>query len=164
MNDGAGSDSSAPRGVYIALLSIHGLVRGENIELGRDADTGGQVKYVVDLARQLGEHPDVHRVDLLTRRIDDKKISTDYSQRVEVLSDKANIVRIACGPRRYLRKETLWPYLGQFVENALQHFRELGQVPDVVHGHYADAGMAGSHLAALLESVLTQPPGQRSCN
>jgi len=26
----------------IALISIHGLIRGENLELGRDADTGGQ--------------------------------------------------------------------------------------------------------------------------
>lgn len=25
------------------LCSIHGLVRGENMELGRDSDTGGQV-------------------------------------------------------------------------------------------------------------------------
>ena len=33
--------------LYILLLSIHGLIRGIEIELGRDADTGGQVKYVV---------------------------------------------------------------------------------------------------------------------
>jgi hypothetical protein len=25
------------------MSSIHGLVRGENMELGRDSDTGGQV-------------------------------------------------------------------------------------------------------------------------
>lgn len=25
------------------LCSIHGLIRGENMELGRDSDTGGQV-------------------------------------------------------------------------------------------------------------------------
>lgn len=27
------------------LSSIHGLVRGENMELGRDSDTGGQVSF-----------------------------------------------------------------------------------------------------------------------
>lgn len=26
------------------LCSLHGLIRGENMELGRDSDTGGQVK------------------------------------------------------------------------------------------------------------------------
>ena len=55
-------------GLYIALISVHGLIRGEDAELGRDADTGGQVGYVLDLARALSNHPDVERVDLLTRR------------------------------------------------------------------------------------------------
>ena len=30
--------------LYVILISMHGLVRGEHMELGRDADTGGQVK------------------------------------------------------------------------------------------------------------------------
>ena len=29
--------------LYLVLVSMHGLIRGENMELGRDADTGGQV-------------------------------------------------------------------------------------------------------------------------
>ena len=32
---------------YIVLISIHGLIRSQNLELGCDADTGGQTKYVV---------------------------------------------------------------------------------------------------------------------
>ena len=50
---------------YILLLSIHGLIRGHDLELGRDADTGGQIKYVVELTRALGAHPEVEKVDLL---------------------------------------------------------------------------------------------------
>lgn len=30
--------------LYVVLSSVHGLVRGENMELGKDADTGGQVR------------------------------------------------------------------------------------------------------------------------
>lgn len=30
-------------GLYIVLISLHGLVRGQHMELGKDADTGGQV-------------------------------------------------------------------------------------------------------------------------
>ena len=30
-------------GLYLVLISLHGLVRGERMELGRDPDTGGQV-------------------------------------------------------------------------------------------------------------------------
>lgn len=35
--------SRFPR-LYIVLISLHGLVRGEKMELGRDPDTGGQVR------------------------------------------------------------------------------------------------------------------------
>ena len=136
--------------LYIMMLSVHGLVRGKDMELGRDPDTGGQVKYVVELAKKLGEHPGVAKVDLLTRLVADKNVDPGYAEPIEPLSDTANIVRISCGPRRYLRKESLWPYLEVFVDQALQYVRSMGRVPDVVHGHYADAGEAGAALAALL--------------
>ena len=32
-------------GLYIILISLHGLVRGQQMELGKDPDTGGQVKH-----------------------------------------------------------------------------------------------------------------------
>ena len=31
-------------GLYIVLISLHGLIRGAHMELGRDADTGGQAR------------------------------------------------------------------------------------------------------------------------
>nr|WP_245995140.1 HAD-IIB family hydrolase [Inmirania thermothiophila] len=134
----------------MVLISLHGLVRGHNLELGRDADTGGQIKYVVELARALAAAPEVRRVDLLTRQVIDPKVDPDYARPEEVLAPKARIVRLPFGPRRYLRKEVLWPYLDSFVDQALQHVRRVGQLPDVVHGHYADAGYAGARLAGLL--------------
>lgn len=137
-------------GRYLVLVSIHGLMRGHDLELGRDADTGGQIKYVVELARALARHPDVWRVDVLTRRVIDPKVSSDYAEPLEALDDRAFIVRLPCGPRRYLRKEVLWPYLDSFTDHALQHLRRIGRVPDVIHSHYADAGYVGSRLAALL--------------
>ena len=137
-------------GLYIMLISIHGLIRGHNMELGRDADTGGQIKYVVELAKALGEHPDVARVDLLTRQIFDKKVDADYSAPTEKLSSNVAIIRLPCGPRRYLRKEVLWPYLDIYVDNVLQHLRKSRRVPDIVHAHYADAGYVGSRLVQLL--------------
>ncbi len=138
------------QGLYIVLISVHGLMRGRAMELGRDADTGGQILYVVELARALAAHPQVAQVDLLTRRVMDKKVSADYAQIEEPLCDGARIVRLECGPRRYLRKEVLWPYLDTFVDQALQHIRGVGRVPDILHSHYADAGYIGSHLAGLL--------------
>lgn len=138
------------QGLYIALLSLHGLIRGEEMELGRDPDTGGQILYVVELARALGKHPAVGRVDLFTRQVIDKKVDASYAQPEEKISDNVSIIRVPFGPRRYLRKEKLWPHVPSFVDNALPHFRKLRRIPDIVHGHYADAGMAGATLAHLL--------------
>ena len=137
-------------GLYILLLSIHGLIRGRDLELGRDADTGGQTLYVVELARALAARADVARVDLMTRRVVDTQVSEDYAQRVERLSDKARIVRIDAGPEGYIAKEALWDHLDSFADNALAFLRAGERLPDVVHSHYADAGYVGRRLAALL--------------
>ena len=51
--------NDTPDKLHIVLLSIHGLIRGHDLELGRDADTGGQTKYVVDLARALARRDDM---------------------------------------------------------------------------------------------------------
>jgi len=143
-------------GLYIMLISIHGLTRGHHLELGRDADTGGQIKYVVELAQALAQHPDVGQVDLLTRQVFDAKVDDSYAEPVEMLTDStgingnARIVRVPCGPRRYLRKEVLWPYLDAFIDNVLQHIRRVGRMPDFIHGHYADAGYVATRLTQLL--------------
>lgn len=137
-------------GLYIILISVHGLVRSQALELGRDADTGGQIQYVIELARALAADERVGRVDLLTRQVFDPKVGDDYARPHEELAPGAHIVRIPCGPRRYLRKEVLWPHLDSFADNALHHLRRIGRVPDLIHSHYADAGYVGARLAGLL--------------
>ncbi len=137
-------------GLYILLLSVHGRVRGRAMELGVDADTGGQVTYVVELARALIADPRVSRVDLVTRRLEGAKVDPAYGEPYEELAPGARIVRLSCGPRRYLAKESLWPHLEELGDNVVRYLRAQGRVPDVVHGHYADAGYVGSRVAALL--------------
>jgi sucrose-phosphate synthase len=138
------------KNLYIVLVSVHGLIRGRDLELGRDADTGGQILYVVELAQALAKHPDVARVDLLTRLVDDERISSDYAQPVEEIGDGARIVRIEAGPHGYITKEQLWDYLDAFADNTLTFLREGERMPDVIHSHYADAGYVGHRLANLL--------------
>ena len=76
---------------YFLLISVHGLIRGSDLELGRDADTGGQTQYVVDLARSLAAFDPDAQVDLVTRRIVDDAISDDYARRIELLGDNCRI-------------------------------------------------------------------------
>ncbi len=137
-------------GLYLCLISTHGLIRGNDLELGRDADTGGQTKYVVELAQALAAHPGTIQVDLITRLVDDPAVSDDYKAPIEELGKAARIVRIEAGPAGYLPKETLWGYLDSFVDNTISFFQQQGRQPDLLHSHYADAGHVGSRLSHLL--------------
>ena len=139
---------------YLLLISIHGLIRGHDLELGRDADTGGQTKYVVDLAKSLAEFDEIEQVDLVTRAIEDPAVSSDYNQPIEQLSDKARIVRINAGPKGYLPKEQLWDHLDSFMDNLVSWLNEQPRMPDLVHSHYADAGYVGVKLSNLLSLPL----------
>ncbi|CAK7328425.1 unnamed protein product [Dovyalis caffra] len=174
------SDDKKEKKLYIVLISLHGLVRGDNMELGRDSDTGGQVKYVVELARALARMPGVYRVDLFTRQVSSPEVDWSYGEPTEMLtsgpedydgnevgeSSGAYIVRIPFGPRdKYLHKELLWPYIQEFVDGALSHILNMSKAlgeqigegqpvwPYVIHGHYADAGDS----AALLSGALNVP-------
>jgi sucrose-phosphate synthase len=135
-------------GLYIQMFSIHGLVRSTNMEMGRDADTGGQIKYVVELASHLAQRPEVARVDLFTRLISDREVSDDYSVPVEEISDGFRIVRIQCGGKKYIRKELLWSHLDEYVDKIIKFIKREKLLPDIVHGHYADGGWVAMHLAS----------------
>lgn len=137
---------------YLLLISIHGLIRGGELEL--DSDTGGQTKYVIDLAKSLAERNDVERVDLVTRLVSDPAVSTDYAQPIEALSDKARIVRIEAGPEKYIAKEQLWDHLDSFTDNLVNWLNEQPSMPDLVHSHYADAGYVGVRLSNFLSVPL----------
>ena len=140
--------------LYLLLISVHGLIRGHDFELGRDADTGGQTKYVVELARALGELPEVGRVDLVTRRIVDNSVSSDYSKRTEPLSNKVNIIRIDCADQVYIPKEQLWDHLDNFADNLLDYLHHNKLSPHIIHSHYADAGYVGTRLSHQLSVPL----------
>ncbi len=123
---------------YIQLFSPHGLIRFKDPEIGRDRDTGGQVKYVLELLENLSQHPQVRKVDLFTRRISDKRVAASYEEEIETVNDKARIVRMSCGGNTYRSKETLWDHLDEFVDKTIRFIEKEDDFPDVVHGHYAD--------------------------
>jgi sucrose-phosphate synthase len=138
---------------YIQLFSPHGLIRFHEPEIGRDKDTGGQVKYVLELLESLSKHPQVRKVDLFTRRIIDKRVSSTYEKEIEVVNEKARVVRMRCGGNTYRQKEALWDYLDEFIDNTIRFIDEEADFPDVVHGHYAD----GNYIAGQLSEIYCIP-------
>ncbi|MEP6681819.1 MAG: HAD-IIB family hydrolase [Parafilimonas sp.] len=138
---------------YVQLFSPHGLIRYHEPEVGRDKDTGGQVKYVLELLEALSNHPQIRKVDLFTRKIIDKRVSASYGNDIETVNDKARIVRVSCGGNTYRPKETLWDYLDEFVDKTIRFIEKEDDTPDVVHGHYAD----GNYIAGQLSEVFGIP-------
>jgi sucrose-phosphate synthase len=136
-------------GYYLQLFSPHGLIRSSNPEIGKDKDTGGQVKYVLELLNALSENKNIRKVDLFTRRFSDKRVATSYAETIEKINDKARIVRINCGGSAYRRKENLWEHLDEFIDKTIRFIEQEDDYPDVVHGHYADGNYIAQHLSKI---------------
>ncbi len=141
------------KGYYIQLFSPHGLIRYADPEIGRDKDTGGQVKYVLELLENLSQHPKIRKVDLFTRRIQDKRVSSSYEDEIEIVNEKARIVRVTCGGNTYRQKESLWDYLDEFIDKTIRFIEKEDDFPDIAHGHYAD----GNYLAGQISEVYGIP-------
>ena len=137
-------------GIRLLHLHLHGLFRSHELELGRDADTGGQTLYVMELVRSLAQRAEVEQVDVVTRLIQDRRVALDYSQRVEHIGPGARVLRFPFGPKRYLRKELLWPHLEELADQLVEHLSEPGQRVDWIHAHYADAGLVGALVSQRL--------------
>ena len=131
-------------GSYALHLHLHGLLRGSDLELGRDPDTGGQTTYVLELVRALAARPEVERVEVVTRQVLDRRVSSDYASPSETVAPDLTILRCPFGPRRYLRKELLWPFLDELADTLVERLLRQARLPDWIHAHYADAGYVGA--------------------
>ncbi len=136
----------------VAFLNPQGNFDPHNSYLASHPDFGGQLVYVREVARLLGQMG--HHADILTRRVTDPDWP-EFEAPTDAYPGHENvrILRIPCGPERFLPKEDLWPYLGEWVEGVARLYREEGSWPDFWTGHYADGGLA----AALLEEASGVP-------
>jgi mannosylfructose-phosphate synthase len=118
------------------MISTHGYVSSEP-EFGK-LDTGGQVVYVLELAKCLAQFG--FSVDIFTRRFEDQPA-------VESLNSKVRIVRIPCGGSQFIPKETLCDFIPEWARNAEQYIRDRKWNYSFINSHYWDAGLAGELLA-----------------
>jgi sucrose-phosphate synthase len=134
--------------MVIHVYSLHGLFKLNGLEIGRDADNGGQIQYVWDLIYNLQKNPRVTKVVLITRLINDPDLVSQYSQPLEKFNQKLEIVRIACGGDKYLMKEELWQHWDEFIQNLKSYYiNNPNQKPNFIYSHYADAGYVASKIS-----------------
>lgn len=124
----------------ICMLTVHGYVDPEPI-LGR-TDTGGQVSYVLELSKHLaGFGIDV---DIYTRQFEGRS-------RIDPVADRVRVVRLPCGPDKFIRKEDMFPHWDEFTDNMMAFMKEEGLSYEVFHGHYWDAGYVAMKIAEQLD-------------
>ena len=88
-----------------------------------------------------------------TRRIIDKRVSSSYEKQIEIVNEKARIVRVYAAEMPTGQKELLWDHLDEFVDKTIRFIEKEDDFPDVVHGHYAD----GNYIAGQLSEVFGIP-------
>ncbi len=120
----------------LAMMSVHGYVDAVPV-LGA-TDTGGQVTYVLELAKGLAKLGVT--VDLYTRQFENR-------EQFESVAGGVRIVRVPCGPPEFVRKEDMLQYLPEYVENMYEFVRSEGLEYELLHSHYWDAGYAAMELA-----------------
>ncbi|WP_294645662.1 HAD-IIB family hydrolase [uncultured Aureimonas sp.] len=139
--------------MFILHVALQGCLRAKDVEYGLTADTGGHIRYLLDLVAASVADPDVTRTVIATRRFEDTRLGADYAQGFERIDEKTEIVRFWTEDPAYLEKEALHTEVGSFAD-ALVAFIEAGERrPDVLHAHYADA----ASVAAIVEARLGIP-------
>lgn len=134
--------------MLIAYLNPQGNFDPNDSYWTEHPDFGGQLVYVKEVAiamTQLG-----HRVDIITRQIIDPNWP-EFADPIDTYPDTKNIriLRFPAGPKEFLPKEQLWPYIREWVDNIVEHYEAIGEFPSAFTTHYADGGLAGVLLASL---------------
>ncbi|MFA4852489.1 MAG: glycosyltransferase [Bacteroidales bacterium] len=123
----------------IAMLSTHGYFDPVP-QLGR-TDTGGQVVYVLELAKALSRVG--YKVDIFTRWFDKSKKQIDPVPGVEGV----NVIRIPAGNWEFIPKEFIYDVLPELSKNMIEFINKNNLDYDLYHGHYVDAGIVTIDVA-----------------
>lgn len=127
----------------ICMLSTHGYF-DPIPQLGR-TDTGGQVVYVLQLARALATHE--VKVDIYTRWFDRSK------EQIDPVLDCADVrvIRVPGGTWEFVPKEDIYSILPELAEN-MKGFIEQNNIHyDLFHGHYVDGGIVALAVAGAFD-------------
>jgi glycosyltransferase involved in cell wall biosynthesis len=131
------------RFVELCFLSPH----SDPEALLGEPDAGGQCIYQHQLAQALTAVP----VTQSEEQISVTTFCRDTGARpvLSQISGRYTIRRVRSGPREFVPKEVLGPYLPEFAKNAVEVIEQLNSSL-IFHGHYWDGGATALFCTALL--------------
>lgn len=138
--------------MFVLHIALQGCLRGDDVVYGLTADTGGHIRYLLDLVAASAQDRDVTRIVVATRRFTGP-LGPAYAVPEERLSDKATLVRLASASPDYRVKEEMHAEVACFADNLVAWIAAQDRAPDLIHAHYADAAT----VAALVEDRLGIP-------
>lgn len=125
--------------MFVLHIALQGCLRGREVDYGLTADTGGHIRYLLDLLAASEADPAVARLAVATRAFDSAH-GPDYARPHERVSAKTEILRLRTPEPGYLPKEELWHQVPAFTEALVAWIEAQPRRPDFLHAHYADAG------------------------
>ena len=131
--------------MFVCHIALQGCLTLSDVPYGINADTGGHITYLLELACASARDPAVERIDIVTRGFADAKLGMRFAAQCGEASGKIRVVRLADGDDAYLPKERLHERHEELCAAFLRYLDALEQAPDIIHAHYADAGILARH-------------------
>jgi sucrose-phosphate synthase len=138
--------------MFVLHVALQGCLRGSDVVYGLTADTGGHIRYLLDLVSASARDETITRIVVATRLFHDLP-GPDYAVPEEVIADKVALVRLASASPGYRVKEEMYGEVESFAENLINWIAAQPSPPDLIHAHYADAAA----VAGLVEDRLGIP-------
>ncbi|MGB7404965.1 MAG: HAD-IIB family hydrolase [Pacificimonas sp.] len=135
--------------MFILHIALQGCLKPEPVDYGLTADTGGHIRYLLELADASARDPRIDRIQVVTRGFEDDDLGHRYSTECEDIGPKQRLCRLFTTNYSYLAKEELAGEHDELLAALLAHIDRLDRSPDLVHAHYADAGRLAADLKAL---------------
>ncbi|KTQ96085.1 HAD family hydrolase [Aureimonas ureilytica] len=138
--------------MFLLHVALQGCLRAENVAYGLTADTGGHIRYLLDLVRASSTAGPVRRTVIATRGFV-SELGDEYAPAPVREESGIEILRLASARPDYLPKEDLWAETESFAEGLIAWIEAQDERPDLIHAHYADA----ASVAAIVEDRLGIP-------
>ncbi|KAB1071186.1 HAD-IIB family hydrolase [Methylobacterium planeticum] len=138
--------------MFVLHVALQGCLRGGGVVFGLTADTGGHIRYLLDLVAASAQDRDIDRIVIATRLFQGL-LGPDYAVPEEAISDKVALLRLASASPDYRPKEEMHAEVDSFASNLIAWIAAQPRAPDLIHAHYADA----ASVARIVEKALGIP-------
>ncbi|RZM02357.1 MAG: HAD family hydrolase, partial [Sphingomonas sp.] len=91
--------------MFVLHIALQGCLRANDVEYGITADTGGHIRYLLDLVTASRRNPAIDRIEIVTRAFHHVAYAECYAEPVETIDGTTRIVRLATASAAYLVKE-----------------------------------------------------------